>query len=66
MIDIFEQQLFQRYQLALSIAVAGYDARDIDNAYSAWDNWLLVAFPDPRDRAKIGDPKLLGRRRGVA
>jgi hypothetical protein len=63
---LLEQQLFQQYQLALSVAVAGYDARDVDNAYQAWDCWMSVAFPDPHDRVSIGDPVLLGRRRGVA
>jgi hypothetical protein len=65
MTAILEQHLFERYHLALSVAVAGYDARDVDNAYQAWDRWIAVAFPDPRDRAVIGDPKLLGRRRGA-
>jgi len=62
---ILEQRLFERYQAALSIAVARHDTCNNDNAFRAWDAWLAVAFPNPGDRATIPDPRLLGSRRGA-
>jgi len=61
-----EQRLFAQYQHALAEFVAHNVPRYRDAAFRAWDAWLSVAFPNPRDRALIPDPRLLGSRRAAA
>jgi hypothetical protein len=61
---LLEQRLFERYQHTLQNVLR--DARPSADAFAAWDAWLSVAFSNPRDRALIPDPRLLGSRRGAA
>ena len=60
--DELEQRLFQNYQEAFAVFVAHNAARYRDAAFGAWDAYVAAAFPNPRLRAAITDPRLLGSR----